>query len=955
MLRCSLAGLPLLLLLLLLLHLRPSRTAPGPGVLSLYYKSTLPAAALLKYNAGPGWTSPCPGAACVPFAPSANASFPAAQGWQYVEVAGNAVQWVELDAGGAAYDHCAGGANCAASAPGLYAQEGGQVSALATFPPGCPAACVPPRGACVQPGDVCVCSAGYAGADCSGGGGGGGGGCPNGTNGLPCSGHGSCSSGACACAAGWASCGAPGSAGAACATPTASDPRNCGACGAVCAADPARGIASATCAAGACSVTCSPGWGECPGAPGACTQGAPAACGLPGCQTFSDNQCQGSATATPGEYAPRAWQAPAPGQPGYLPSYQQHYRLVGYARADSASAARARANVSVLARAADAGAALEYSFDGGASWAARSWAAVCSAPAADCDVLLPLATCAVAGQQGSVNASVRHAGGAALAADPVWLSWCVPPLAPPPPGRDDRGGQKGAIVELFGWPAGDVAAECADLGAAGWLGAKLWPVAESLASDEPFQGALNPWFFFYQPVSYRLEGRGGSSAALRAAVRACRANGVRLYADAVFNHFVGAGNDALPSHRAGTGGGGCTTWGPKSSSASFWYPANSSQGPSYAATQDYRECAPRLLCRVAGVASPPPQRHTTHSLPPRLLAPPNVRAGAEFQPNARTGLPPSQEFPAAPFSTLDFHCERPLNSWTDPLDLNAGWLEGLVDLNTGLPSVQRRIADQIVNLVSFGFSGLRIDAAKHMAPADHVAILALARASLGGRLPPDFMVWQEVLTGGEADMLVANAASGYNYGAWMEGALLAAGFSEEEMLAIRLWADYFPKQPGADNGNVDMRRKAVQIDDADQQTSGSTSRDMGGAGCVLTVNCPDAATHRGFVQGLFASPPGATDNDSQLPIRLVLSSFWFDLSQGAYGIPDGLSDCARCRVNCDKCVASMPYSPARQAGAPGYTPRALGAYTRVHRDLAIVNAMRAWVHLPPLNASSALA
>ena len=67
--------------LLLLLHLRHSLTAPGPGVLSLFYRGALPTA-LLKYNAGPGWTSPCPGAACVPFAPSANASFPAAQGWQ---------------------------------------------------------------------------------------------------------------------------------------------------------------------------------------------------------------------------------------------------------------------------------------------------------------------------------------------------------------------------------------------------------------------------------------------------------------------------------------------------------------------------------------------------------------------------------------------------------------------------------------------------------------------------------------------------------------------------------------------------------------------------------------------------------------------------------------------------------------------------------------------------------
>jgi alpha-amylase len=58
--------------------------------------------------------------------------------------------------------------------------------------------------------------------------------------------------------------------------------------------------------------------------------------------------------------------------------------------------------------------------------------------------------------------------------------------------------------------------------------------------------------------------------------------------------------------------------------------------------------------------------------------------------------------------------ERPLNSWTDPLDLNAGWLNGLVDLNTEVPYVQQRIADFWTSLLGIGFSGFRVDAAKHM-------------------------------------------------------------------------------------------------------------------------------------------------------------------------------------------------------------------------------------------------
>ena len=42
---------------------------------------------------------------------------------------------------------------------------------------------------------------------------------------------------------------------------------------------------------------------------------------------------------------------------------------------------------------------------------------------------------------------------------------------------------------------------------------------------------------------------------------------------------------------------------------------------------------------------------------------------------------------------MDFHCERSLNSWTDPLILNAGWLVGLSDLASESPYVRQRIAD----------------------------------------------------------------------------------------------------------------------------------------------------------------------------------------------------------------------------------------------------------------------
>lgn len=48
----------------------------------------------------------------------------------------------------------------------------------------------------------------------------------------------------------------------------------------------------------------------------------------------------------------------------------------------------------------------------------------------------------------------------------------------------------------------------------------------------------SPWWFVYQPVSYRLISRHGTLEQLRSMIKTCRTNGVRVYADAVVNHMV---------------------------------------------------------------------------------------------------------------------------------------------------------------------------------------------------------------------------------------------------------------------------------------------------------------------------------------------------------------------------------------------------------------------------------
>jgi alpha-amylase len=195
-----------------------------------------------------------------------------------------------------------------------------------------------------------------------------------------------------------------------------------------------------------------------------------------------------------------------------------------------------------------------------------------------------------------------------------------------------------------------------------------------------------------------------------------------------------------------------------------------------------------------------------------------------------------------------------------------------------------------------------------------------------------------VLLGGESDLLMCNAASGYNYGADFQSQLLAVGLSQEDVDKIKIWNSGYPKEPEKGFCGISRVRSAIQNDDADQQNPGSTSRDMGDQGCVLIKDC-DANTHRSFEEKLFLNPNGATDNDSDFPIRLILSSYyWFNNS---FGVPDGLSDCALCTTTCNGCQ-SVPKMEAFSSSSTGYDKP---GYTRVHRDQSIIAAMRKWVHL----------
>jgi alpha-amylase len=330
-------------------------------------------------------------------------------------------------------------------------------------------------------------------------------------------------------------------------------------------------------------------------------------------------------------------------------------------------------------------------------------------------------------------------------------------------GPQYENGQKGAIVEFFGWPYDDIAEECEFLETAGYMAAKIFPPSESILTfDTVENGELNPWYFIYQPVSYRLKSRMGDKKQLKNMINICRKHNIRIYTDAVINHMAGNGNDMYSDHRNSMGGS-CIHWGPKAGSAgSPWW--------------------------------------TT---------------GWQYQNNTYTGLKPGLEFPSVPYFPSDFHCERSLNSWTDANILNTGWLTGLTDLNTGKDYVRQRIADYITGLLSMGVSGIRIDAAKHVHPTDLAQIFKKLKDNLGGgELPDDFTAYLEVLFGGEKDLLLCGDGD-YSYGIPFVNKMKSAGLIDPKRHAIGLDCHDDQNQGSSsrdmgDKGSVYIKEKNIQ-------------------------------------------------------------------------------------------------------------------------------------------------
>ena len=583
---------------------------------------------------------------------------------------------------------------------------------------------------------------------------------------------------------------------------------------------------------------------------------------LPDCQVYESPSCAGSSGDMASKWSTHLWNTPARGDTanGWKPGYQDMRVLVGYAQQIYGSD-RNTCQVNIITK-THHNLSLSYVFDG-VSQTSNSKTYDSS-------------------YKGLLKVKVIATTGETLELDEIDFIWNLEPLKER--SGDYRNGQKGAIVELFGWPDDDIAEECRFIAESGYLGVKIFPHQEQVMSTQPFNNELNPWYFMYQPVSYRLQGRGGTRTQLRNMIKKCRSYGLRVYADAVVNHMSGSGNDSQ-EHR--NPNAGCTKWPGKQSSD------ENMESPYYTTGFTYKT--------------------NSWGEPSNVL-----------------------EFPAVPYGPMDFHCEKSLNSWTDPNILNTGWLTGLTDLDTSKEYVRQRIADYFIDLLSIGITGFRIDAAKHIHPDDLAVIFGKLKKGLGGSYPVDWFTWLEVITGGESQLLVQD--SDYSYTTYFTNKLKEQGLTDNEINQVKIWWSGYPVEPDNDGGRISRIRKVIQNDDHDQQNDGSSSRDMHDNGCVLVKGCsPD--NHRNYEIRLFTSPYGGADNDNDYPIRMLLSSYYF--KDGVQSIPDGKSDCSLCKTTCNSCK-TRAYAKAYVADAKAYEG---SDYTRVHRDQQIINAMRSWMHL----------
>ena len=449
-------------------------------------------------------------------------------------------------------------------------------------------------------------------------------------------------------------------------------------------------------------------------------------------------------------------------------------------------------------------------------------------------------------------------------------------------------GQKGSIVELFGWPYDDIAEECDFLREAGYLGVKITPPNEHLFDTWIEDEGMNPWKYFYQTVSYKLNyTRAGTKRQLKNMINTCRRKGIRIYSTVVINQMTYNGNDVYKAHY------------------------NPQDNPSYC----------------------------TYSSP---IGDWGKKAGSSGSPfytfkgrdgnNPNTNKTPIFEYPSVPYCGTDFRCQ---DRSGDINKIDALWVDGgdLLDLDTGKEYVRERIADFLTELISIGFSGFSIFTAEYININDYYEIFKKFKENLGGSLPNDFIVIFELDSNGKEILICNNNNNNFSYNFKEKLRII---FSEEDVKKFKIQVEGSENDLNNVCGNtnwIDHERFVMFLENYNNQKNDDNN---------IQKKIVTKDSHRKKYCDMF------NDNSINSKIRIIFSSYSLDASGGT-GFPDGHSNCTgiyNCKLSVGKAKAYEPLSTGYDTGDRDHWINR--NYTRVHRDIFIVNSMRTFMNLENL-------
>ncbi|XP_066583110.1 alpha-amylase A-like [Prorops nasuta] len=158
--------------------------------------------------------------------------------------------------------------------------------------------------------------------------------------------------------------------------------------------------------------------------------------------------------------------------------------------------------------------------------------------------------------------------------------------------------------------------------------------------------------------------------------------------------------------------------------------------------EDFRDMVKR--CNKAGVRTfvDVVVNHMSSSVYPTIGT-----GGSKADPNKLS-------YPAVPYGPDDFHKACEINNYQDANNVRNCELSGLHDLDQSKEYVRNVIVEFINRLIDIGIAGIRVDAAKHMWPADlHYIYSHIKNLSTDAGFPPNSRpyIYQEVIDlGGEA-------------------------------------------------------------------------------------------------------------------------------------------------------------------------------------------------------------